>query len=187
MDSRHTPPVLLIGGGAGSGKTDLARALAAANPGTHVVHLDLCYHTDPTLAPTVPRFDREGCIVDFSNPDALDTARINAAMAAADNAPMIIVEGIFAFALPELEHHATWTVYVDTPADIRLTRKLLRKAEEGQDLLTSLRGYDRTRQAHQTHVAPARTRAQLVVDGTLPPPAVLGEAQELLAAYPFTS
>ncbi|MGW6414868.1 hypothetical protein [Streptomyces sp. NPDC055055] len=78
-------------------------------------------------------------------------------------------------------------MYVDAPADIRLTRKLLRKAEEGKDLLTTLRGYDRTRHAHHTHVDPARTRAQLVVDGTLPPPAGLREVQALLAARPFTA
>ncbi|MET9677759.1 AAA family ATPase [Streptomyces sp. NPDC006482] len=186
MNARHALPILLIGGGAGSGKTDLARSLAKEIPGAGVVHLDLCYHTDPALAPTVPRFDGEGRVVDFSNPEALDTARIEAAVSAVDEASLIVVEGIFAFALSELERRAAWTVYVDAPADIRLTRKLLRKAEEGKDLRTTLRGYDRTRQAHETHVAPARGRAQLVVDGTLPPSTILREVRAFLAVHPFT-
>lgn len=67
---------LLIGGGAGSGKTALARALADAVPGPALVHLDSCYHRDPDLAPSVPRFDGPGRVVDFSDPLALDSARI---------------------------------------------------------------------------------------------------------------
>ncbi|MFE5535930.1 zeta toxin family protein [Streptomyces sp. NPDC056492] len=98
------PPVriLLIGGGAGSGKTALARALADSVPGAALVHLDACYHRDPDLAPSVPRFDGPGRVVDFSNPLALDSARIKAALAEHATAPLVIVEGTFALALPEL-------------------------------------------------------------------------------------
>ncbi|MFG2774996.1 uridine kinase [Streptomyces sp. NPDC048350] len=186
MTSRLMPPVLLIGGGAGSGKTHLARELAQTFPGTQLIHLDLCYHTDPAQAPTVPSFDGPTPVVDFSNPAALDLDRIEGAMDSAATAPLIIVEGIFALALPELEKRAIWTVYVDAPADIRLTRKLLRKVDEGKDVRVSLRGYDRTRAAHDTYVAPSKDRAQLVVDGTQPPAAILDEVKRYLAAHPFT-
>ncbi|MFG2775109.1 hypothetical protein [Streptomyces sp. NPDC048350] len=93
------------------------------------------------------------------------------------------MEGAFALALPELVHQATWTVYIDTPADIRLVRKALRKDDEGKDPLTTLRGYDRTRQAHQTHVEPSRELAQLIVDGTRPPSVTIREVRTHLTAY----
>lgn len=45
------------------------------------------------------------------------------------DAPLVIVEGTFALALAELTSVATWTAYVDTPADIRIVRKTLRKIQ----------------------------------------------------------
>ncbi len=126
------PQILLIGGGAGSGKTALARALGEAVPGAALVHLDLCYHSDPDLAPSVPRLDGPGRVVDFSDPLALDPARIKTALAAHAAAPLVIVEGTFALALAELTSIATCTAYVDTPADIRIVRKTLRKIQEAR-------------------------------------------------------
>lgn len=184
MASRPTPPILLIGGGAGSGKTSLARALAQDVPGAHLVHLDQCYHTDPRLAPNVPRFEGPGRAVDFSDPASLDPTRIKAAMDAAPNASLTIIEGVFALALPELEHQSAWTIYVDTPADIRLVRKTLRKIDEGKDPATTLRGYQRNRAAYEQHVRPTRATAQLVLDGTLPLRDLLTQLKRHLATGP---
>ncbi|MFD5887157.1 hypothetical protein ACFWHQ_14405 [Streptomyces sp. NPDC060334] len=85
-----------------------------------------CYHRDPDLAPSVPRVGGPGRVVDFSDPLALDSARIKTALAEHATAPLVIVEGTFALALPKLTAVATLTVYVDTPADIRVVRKTLR-------------------------------------------------------------
>ncbi|GAA3064360.1 hypothetical protein GCM10020254_05350 [Streptomyces goshikiensis] len=123
VNQHLSPQILLISGGAGSGKTALARALGEAVPGAALVHLDLCYHSDPDLAPSVPRLDRPGRVLDFSDPLALDPARIKTALAAHADAPLVIVEGTFALALAELTSIATCTAYVDTPADIRIVRK----------------------------------------------------------------
>ncbi|MCX4775579.1 hypothetical protein [Streptomyces sp. NBC_01264] len=49
--TRHSSRrILLIGGGAGSGKTALASALADLVPDAAPVHLDSCHHSDPDLA-----------------------------------------------------------------------------------------------------------------------------------------
>ncbi|KIF05692.1 hypothetical protein PL81_12090 [Streptomyces sp. RSD-27] len=173
--------MLLIGGGAGSGKTALARALAEAVPGAALVHLDSCYHTDPDLAPSVPRFDGQGRVVDFSDPLALDSARIKTALAQHATAPLVIVEGTFALALPELTAIATSTVYVDTPADIRVVRKTLRKLQEGQDPAPGLLGYDTSHRSYTRHVAPTREHADLVLDGTHPTAELTAELQNHLA------
>ncbi|MFE3610328.1 uridine kinase family protein [Streptomyces goshikiensis] len=165
--TRHPSRVLLIGGGAGSGKTALARCLADQVPGAALVHLDSCYHRDPGLAPSVPRFDGPGRVVDFSDPQALDTALIKTALAEHADAPLVIVEGTFALALSELTAIATLTVYVDTPDDIRVVRKTLRKIGEGQDPAPGLLGYNASHRAYTRHVAPTREHANLVLDGTL--------------------
>ncbi|MFZ3494850.1 uridine kinase family protein [Streptomyces sp. 5.8] len=165
-NQRSRPQILLIGGGAGCGKTALARALADSVPGAALVHLDSCYHRDPDLAPSVPRFDGPGRVVDFSDPLALDRVRIETAIAEHSTAPLVIVEGTFALALPELTAIATFSVYVDTPADIRVVRKTLRKLQEGLDPTPGLLGYDTSHRSYARHVAPTRRHAHLVLDGT---------------------
>ncbi|MCX5205800.1 zeta toxin family protein [Streptomyces sp. NBC_00237] len=165
----NLPRLLLIGGGAGSGKTSLARAVAQQVPGTGVVHLDSCYHQDVALAPSVPRLDGvPGRIVDFSNPQALDPVRISAALDEHFGAPLTIVEGIFALALNRLVEKASWTVFVDVPADLRVVRKTIRNLTEGRDPLPGLLGYAHTVRAFDLYVAPTRQTAGLVLNGTLP-------------------
>ncbi|MBT2452485.1 hypothetical protein J7F03_36630 [Streptomyces sp. ISL-43] len=179
--NQHPQQLLLIGGGAGSGKTALARALADVVPGAALVHLDSCYHRDPDLAPSVPRFDGPGRVVDFSDPLALDNALIKTALDQHATAPLVVVEGTFALALPELTAIATLTVYVDTPADIRVVRKTLRKLQEGQDPAPGLLGYDTSHRSYTRHVAPTRQHADLVLDGTRTTAQLTAELQAHLA------
>ncbi|MER6390661.1 zeta toxin family protein [Streptomyces sp. NPDC001523] len=180
-NQHSSPRILLIGGGAGCGKTALATALADTMPGAAVVHLDSCYHRDPDLAPSVPRFDGPGRVVDFSDPLALDNDRIEAALAGHAAAPLVIVEGTFALVLPELTAIATLTVYVETPADIRVVRKTLRKIREGQDPLPGLLGYDTSHRSYTRHVAPTRDHAHLILDGTRTTAELTAEVQSRLA------
>ncbi|MFD6888067.1 uridine kinase [Streptomyces sp. NPDC059957] len=167
--------VLLIGGGAGSGKTTLAHTLAKAVPQAGLVHLDLCYYSGPDDAPSVPRFDGPGRLVDFSDPHALDPALIRAALAQHADAALVIVEGTFALALPELTAIAAVTAFVDTPADIRVVRKTLRKIQEGKDPAPGLLGYGTSRLSYTRHVAPTREHADIVLDGTRPPAELVTE------------
>ncbi|MFD7026543.1 uridine kinase [Streptomyces sp. NPDC059917] len=165
--TQYLPRILLIGGGAGSGKTALAYTLAATMSGAALVHLDSCFHRNPGLSPSVPRLDgKPGRLVDFSDPRSLDHARIERALAEHATSPLVIVEGTFALALPQLTALATLTVYVDTPADIRVVRKTLRKLQEGLDPAPGLLGYDASHRSYTRHVAPTRESADLVLEGT---------------------
>ncbi|WP_331746680.1 zeta toxin family protein (plasmid) [Streptomyces halstedii] len=163
-------PVLLIGGGAGSGKTTLATEVAQATPATQVVHLDHCFHTDADRAPVVPAINRAGVVINYSEPGAIDWQRVQDALdtAGRPGTQVLLVEGTFAL-LPTLTSLARWSVYVDTPADLRLARKTLRKISDGADPQISLRGYlAHGRDAHTRHVAPIQHTADLVLDGTQP-------------------
>lgn len=159
-----SPPVLAIAGAAGSGKSTLADALGAP-----VVRLDDCYHTDPSLAPSVARYDGPGRVVDFSDPAAIDLARVRHRIDACRGADLVVVEGTFALTIDAVRAAARWTVFLDTPPDVSIARKTLRRIGEGRDPGLVLRGYlERGRAAYVRHIAPARDQAGLILDGTRP-------------------
>lgn len=171
-----TPPTLALAGGAGSGKSTLALAFAEARPGTHVVHLDDYYHHDPDRPPSVPVIDGPGRTVNYSDPQAMDLDRIHTAIShAPHHADLVVVEGTFALTLPTVRDQARWTVFIDTPADIRIVRKALRKFDQSPAAARrSLNGYLLLgRDAHELHVAPGAHTADLLLDGTEPSPALV--------------
>ncbi|MER7761577.1 hypothetical protein [Streptomyces sp. NPDC097619] len=163
-------PLLLIGGGAGSGKTTLARTLATHLPGAGLIHLDDCFHADTYSAPTVPRLDGPGRVIDFSDPRSLDPAKIDAALTLHADSALTIVEGTFALTLATSTSTSTsastststgprprWRVFVDTPPDIRVIRKTLRKLAEGRDPRPGLLAHAHSSRSHARYVEPTRT------------------------------
>lgn len=161
-------PVLALGGGAGSGKTTLANEVARALPGTRVVHLDSCFHTTPDRAPVVPAIKGAGFVINYSDPQAMDWDRVQEAvdMAVCPDTRLLLVEGTFAL-LPPLQSLARWSIYVHTPDDLRLARKVLRKINDGADPEISIRGYlAHGRDGHHQHIVPIQSTADLTLDGT---------------------
>jgi uridine kinase len=127
--------------------------------------------------------------LDWNHPGSIDedaaAAAVDAAVTSGQHR-LVVVEGLFALALPKIAVHATWYVYVDTPPDdIRLARKLIRKIEvQRQDPLTTLRNYLLSgRERHAEYVAPSRCRAQLVLDGTMPTTDLLTAVDDLVGGY----
>ena len=176
-------PLLTLAGGAGSGKSTIARELAAEIPGLAVIHLDDCYHDDPRLAPTVDNYDGGGQIVNFSHPRSIDLARVDVKLAECAEADLVLVEGLFALSLPALRERARWSAYIDVPADIRIARKTIRKIDEGRNPRHVLRGYlEHGREAFERHVAPTRAYADLVLDGTAPVPDLVKQLRLLCTA-----
>ncbi|HEY5836388.1 uridine kinase family protein [Streptomyces sp.] len=167
--SWRTAPVLAVAGGTASGKSTLAEALARHHPETvGLIHLDDFYDRLRGVR-TMSAIGVE--ILDWNHPASMDEAAVAEAvdeMTASGQYRLVVVEGLFALALPAVTERATWRVYVDTPDDIRLARKILRKIEIlGQDPGLALRNYLLSgRERHAAHVAPSRSLADLVVDGT---------------------
>ncbi|WP_405550718.1 hypothetical protein OG215_37435 (plasmid) [Streptomyces globisporus] len=163
-----TQNVLALAGGAGSGKTTLAESLAAAHPRTSLLHLDQYVHTQPGRAPLAPSILGAGEVIDFSDPASIDWGRVRQAVDEAPAEDLLVVEGTFALE-KQIRRLARWTVFLETPDDLRLARKTLRKIGEGADPRISLLGYlARGREGHYRHVAPMRQTAGLILDGTLP-------------------
>lgn len=181
------PLVLGIAGGTASGKTTLARALAARLGDRCVlVSHDRYYHPRGPGDPTRRNYD---------HPDALDNSGLVRHLRAlragepadlpvydfalhdraphtdrAEAAPVIVVEGILLLAVEAVRDALDLRVFVEAPDDVRLMRRIRRDvAERGRTVTDVLDQYERTvRPMHQAFVADSRRHADVVIDGTLP-------------------
>ncbi|MGN0564580.1 MAG: uridine kinase [Candidatus Heritagella sp.] len=142
--------IIGISGGSGSGKTTLVHRLQQDFPKkTEVLYLDDYYKS---LAP-LPMEERAR--VNFDHPDALDGDLIARHLSALRRgecvespvydfarhdrqtktrrvfpAPVILVDGVLLFALPQLRPLLDYRVFVDAGEEIRLQRRLRRDVQE---------------------------------------------------------
>ncbi len=180
------PFLVGIAGGTGSGKTTVAQKLVGALPPGRaaVIEHDWYYLDRSHLTP------EERAFVNFDEPGALDNARLASDLRAlktdafidcpqydfathtrraADKrvpaSPIVIVEGILLFAVPEVRELFDLRLYVDTDDDIRLLRRIRRDVEErGRDMESIESQYRNTvRPMHRLHVAPSREHAHLII------------------------
>ena len=182
-----------IAGGSASGKTTVAEALAAhlGPAGAVLLSHDRYYRPlRPGVDPSSVNFDapesldndlfaahlqalRAGMSVDVPEYDFASCARIGRRRL--EPAPVIIVEGILLFAVSEVVGLLDHRIFVDTPEDERLFRRITRDSQRrGRDLRAILRQYFATvRPMHERFVAPSRLVAEMVVDGTRPVDAIV--------------
>lgn len=184
--------VVGISGGSASGKSTLAHALVAAlgEDRAVIVREDAYYWPRSRYAGRDPRS------IDFDHPDAKDLAAFAEHVAALKAGrsvvqpvydfdlhdrseavspipprPFIVLEGIHALTVPAVRALVDLSVYVDTPDDVRLARRIRRDVtERGRDVEGVLAQYLSTvRPAHYQHTYPARFHADLVLadDGPL--------------------
>ena len=178
--------ILGIAGPSGSGKTTLARAIQgglAPAPSVLIMHDDY-YHDLSDL----PLAERAAC--NFDHPDALESERLIEHLGALRQgeaiykprydfmrhtrtaeveliapAPLVIVEGILILADDNLRQCLDVAVYMDTPPDICLARRVLRDVRErGRSLESVIDQYLTTvRPMLAEFVLPSRRHAQVLV------------------------
>ncbi|HJU85913.1 MAG TPA: uridine kinase [Gemmatimonadota bacterium] len=178
--------VLGIAGGTGSGKTTVAHNIVKrlALDSITVTTMDSYYRDLADLPPT--RRDE----VNFDHPDSIehelfvehlaelkagrpieqpvydftrhertgDTVRI-------EPRDVIIAEGILLFHVPEIRAVLDIRIFVDTPADIRLLRRITRDIRErGRTLESVAEQYVRTvRPMHEEFVEPSKRYADVII------------------------
>jgi uridine kinase len=180
------PILIAITGGSGSGKSTLAEALVAAlPPGAAVLLREDAYYRD---AASLPDFDP--ATFDFDDVAARDhdlmmrdlqrlkggediTAPIYSFIHHGREpggepvraAEVVIVEGTHVLCTPGLTALFDIRVFVDTPADIRFIRRLLRdQAERGRTAGSVIDQYLATvRPGHERLTEPSRVNADFVV------------------------
>jgi uridine kinase len=182
-----TPVVIGIAGCSGSGKSTLAVELARQLDAT-LFPLDL-YYRDLSQFPLDTRHKRN-----FDHPDSLESelivehvrelakgetiqrpvydfknhARVAGAFEPILPARAVIVEGILALHYAELVPMYDLSIYLDTPHDVCLARRIHRDVRDRGRTEASVREqfHATTQPMAELYVLPSAARASLVVDGT---------------------
>lgn len=178
--------VIGIAGGTGSGKTTVARKIAAHFKPDEVVLVDQdSYYKDLSHLPM-----EERKLVNYDHPDAFDQAllvehieqlkrgegiakpvysyklhcRTEETLHLAP-APIVLLEGILVLDSTKLREQMDIKLFVDTEDDIRLMRRLQRDINErGRDLNNCLEQYTNTvRPMHLIFVSPSKRYADVVI------------------------
>ncbi len=178
--------IIGICGGTGSGKTTIARAIVDAVGAEQVVLVEQdSYYRNLADMPLDERHQ-----ANFDHPDSLDSdmlvnhiLRLKQGLAVEmplydfathtrsdrieviEPKPVVIVEGILIFAEPRVLGLLDVRIYVDTPDDIRLMRRLRRdSAERGRTFERTLDQYERTiRPMHFEFVEPSKRHADVII------------------------
>ena len=178
--------VVGVAGGTGSGKTTVAERIVEALPPDKVciIQHDNYYRDRPELS------YEQRCQLNFDHPEALETElliehlmrlkrgeavdipiydfathRRSTETARIDPTPVIVVEGILVFVERSLREHLVLKLFVDTPADIRVFRRIRRDLEQrGRDFSSVREQYYKTvRPMHLQFVEPSKAYADLII------------------------
>jgi len=189
------PFLIAIAGGSGSGKTTIARSVVEI-VGPDVVELvphDAYYRDQSHLSV------EERARINYDHPDSLENELLAAHLeelragrsvqrptydfarhtragerVPVAPAPVIVVEGILLLAEPRLRALFDLKIYIDTPADLRLMRRLRRDVvERGRTFDSVLEQYEATvRPMHLQFVEPSKRYADIIVPEGYNPGAV---------------
>lgn len=178
--------VIGVAGGTGSGKSTLVKRLQEAFRGDDVVTLchDYYYKAHPELT------YEERTKLNYDHPQAFDTQMlVQHIKALKENVPIehplysfvehdrmsttvavkpskvIIVDGILIFENRELRELMDIKVYVDTDADVRLARRILRDVcERGRTMESVINQYLTTvKPMHEEFVEPSKRYADVII------------------------
>ncbi len=182
----QAPVIIGIAGGTGSGKTTVARAIydRVGRDRIEWISHDSYYRNFDGLS------HEERAKINFDHPDSLETELLVRHLdvlskGSSVEVPMydfatharrqetqrveprrvIIVEGILVLAEPELRRRIDIKLFVDTPADIRFVRRLVRDIQaRGRSLDSVVQQYLNTvRPMHEEFVEPSKRHADLII------------------------
>ena len=177
--------IIGICGGTGSGKTTLAEKIYREfSSCTTLVSMDSYYKSDPSI----PLEERAKC--NYDHPDAFETELLikhlkelkkgnavdvpqydycnhlrKSEYTRVESKQIIIIEGILLLENIELCNLLDIKIYVDTDADVRILRRLIRDVKErGRSLDSVVAQYHSTvKPMHEQFVEPYKRRADIIV------------------------
>ena len=175
-----------IAGGTGSGKTTLADKLVDSfgRDEVSILRHDNYYKRHDEMT-----YD-ERALLNYDHPDAFDTELLcehikmlkngqaiempvydytvhnrSSEVIVVNPAPVIVLEGILIFAEPSLCELMDIKVFVDTDADVRILRRILRDVKERERSLDSVISQYLTtvKPMHEQFVEPSKRRADIII------------------------
>ena len=178
--------VIGLSGGSGSGKTTLARRIVKElGKDAVLINMDSFYKYQS--APTY----EERAKTNYDHPDAFDADlledciemlkdgkdvqvpvydftihnRSSEPWTLVKSAPVIVVDGILLFAFPSIVDLLDLKIFVDTPADVRILRRLLRDVKERDRSVDSVVDQYLTtvRPMHDIYVEPNKRLADIII------------------------
>ena len=177
--------IIGIAGGTGSGKTTLTLGLKERfGEAVSILYHDNYYKQHDEMP------YEERCLLNYDHPDAFDTQRMVADLDALRRgetvysptydytmhnraeetvevrpARVILVEGILIFVEPALRQRMDIKIFVDTDADVRILRRILRDVKKrGRSLDSVVQQYLTTvKHMHEQFVEPSKRYADLIV------------------------
>ena len=186
--------LIAMSGGSGSGKSTLAVALLERlGPGRAVMFgEDAYYHPMSYYGAPASDAEREALVagINYDDPKSKEVDHLVSDLKALkagegvdqpiydydrhdrsektrriEPAPVLILEGIHALSMPKIRNLIDLSVYVDTPDDLRLARRIRRDViERGRTVDSVLQQYMSTvRAAHYRFTYPAMFEADLVI------------------------
>lgn len=178
--------VIGIAGGSGSGKSTLVQLLLQSQIGDRIAVLphDAYYHSVANLPEPLrssenwdhpetidndlyaQHVDRLVAGSDVERPEYDFATHSRMASTVVVNAgPILLLEGILLFAIPAIASRVNLRVFIDTPAEERLARRLRRDvAERGRSIDSVLNQFrNSVRPMHDLFVEPSRKMAHLVI------------------------
>lgn len=186
--------LIAMSGGSGSGKSTLAVALLERlGPGQAVMFgEDAYYHPMSHYGEPQTAAEREALVagINYDDPKSKEVDHLVSDLRALkagegvdqpiydydrhdrskstrriEPAPVLILEGIHALSMPKIRNLIDLSVYVDTPDDLRLARRIRRDViERGRTVDSVLQQYMSTvRAAHYRFTYPAMFEADLVI------------------------
>jgi uridine kinase len=132
-DQQDTKILILLAGPSASGKSSLARKLAAI---LHLKHLclDDYYISGKKCFIDTPR----GALRTYDRPELYDFARLCTDITAASSG--VVVEGFILFCSPQILALPATRYYLDVPFDVCLARRLARKPHRPSDRIFQVIG-----------------------------------------------
>jgi len=178
--------IIGICGGSGSGKTTLSKKLIESlGDKATIVYMDNFYKFQPNTT------YEERCLTNYDHPDAFDADiliqcvkelkegkntkipvydftihnRSEEEWQTVEAKPIIILDGILLFAIPELLEFFDLKIFVDTPADIRILRRLRRDVRDRARSIDSvIEQYTTTvKPMHDKFIEPTKKYADIIV------------------------
>ena len=199
--------IIGIAGGTGSGKTTLAENIVSHFGDSITL---LCHDDYYKAHDDLPYSEREK--LNYDHPDAFDTELLIAHLKALRNGesiecpiydytvhnrsdrtktikptPVILLEGILIFASPELRELFDMKIFVDTDADVRILRRIVRDVRHRERTLESVIAQYLTtvKPMHEAFVEPSKKHADIIVpEGGENPVAyemIIGRIERILA------